>query len=65
MNDLLMLKVMDMMKVRLRYLHDIKNHGYLFTDPDYSSELGLKFQKKIKLSSEVNIRILSDMLKKI
>ena len=43
MNDLLMLKIMDMMKVRLRYLHDIKNHGYLFSDPDYSSELGLKF----------------------
>lgn len=43
MSDLKMVKVMDMMKVRLRYLHDIKNHGYLFTSPDYSTELGLKF----------------------
>ena len=38
--DRLMLKVMDMMKVRLRYLHDIKNHGYLFAEPDYETDLG-------------------------
>jgi hypothetical protein len=43
MQDRLMLKVMDMMKVRLRYLHDIKNHTYLFTEPDYDTELGQKF----------------------
>jgi len=48
MSDRLMLKVMDMMKVRLRYLHDIKNHTYLFTEADYETDLGQKFQKKIK-----------------
>lgn len=43
MNDHKMTKVMDMMKIRLRYLSDIKNHFYLFGSPDYSTELGLKF----------------------
>lgn len=40
MTDRLMLKVMDMMKVRLRYLHDIKNHTYLFAEADYETDLG-------------------------
>ena len=35
MSDRLMLKVMDMMKIRLRYFYEIKNHGYLFGEPDY------------------------------
>jgi hypothetical protein len=36
MPDDKMTKVMDMMKIRLRYMMDIRNHGYLFTDPDYN-----------------------------
>jgi len=43
MSDDKMLKVMDMMKVRLRFPRDIRNHGYLFHAPNYDSELGLKF----------------------
>ena len=43
MSDEKMLKVMDMMKVRLRFPRDIHNHGYLFHAPNYDSELGLKF----------------------
>lgn len=61
MSDTKMQKVMDMMKVRLRYHTDIQNHKYLFEEPDYSTELGLKFQKKIKRSSEVNLQILKDI----
>lgn len=49
------------MKVRLRYHNDIQNHKYLFEEPDYSTELGLKFQKKIKRSGEVNKQILFDI----
>ena len=56
-----MVKIMDMMKVRLRYYHEIKNHIYLFGSPDYSTELGIKFQKKIKRSADVNRRILTDV----
>ena len=47
MPDHLMLKVMDMMKVRMRYIRDIKNHTYFFTDPDYETDLGLKFIVKL------------------
>ena len=65
MADRLMLKVMDMMKVRLRYLHDIKNHTYLFTEPDYETDLGQKFQKKIKQVADVNAKILGDMVQLI
>ena len=50
-----MLKVMDMMKVRLRFPRDIRNHGYLFDPPAYNTELGLKFQQKIKKSATVNL----------
>lgn len=48
MSDRLMLKILDMYTIRLRYLHDIKNHTYLFSEPDYETDLGIKFQKKIK-----------------
>jgi len=34
---------MDMMKVRIRYFKDIKNHAYFFTQPTYETELGQKF----------------------
>ena len=35
-----MLKIMDLMKVRMRYMKDIKNHFYFFTSPDYHTDLG-------------------------
>ena len=60
-----MVKIMDMMKVRLRYYHEIKNHIYLFGPPDYSTELGVKFQSKIKRSADVNRRILTDVHSKL
>ena len=54
MPDHLMLKVMDMMKVRMRYVGDIKNHAYFFRDPDYETELGRKFITKLKQPPLVN-----------
>ena len=65
MSDRLMLKILDMYTIRLRYLHDIKNHTYLFTEPDYETDLGIKFQKKIKQDAKVNVKILTDMKKLI
>lgn len=61
MSDAKITKVMNTMKIRLRYLSDIKNHGYLWSEPDYSTELGLKFQKKIKRSAKTNLQILKDI----
>ena len=62
MPDHMMLKVMDMMKIRMRYMKDIKNHTYFFTDPDYETELGKKFIVKLnKQSPETNKQILADI----
>lgn len=61
MNEDKMVKVMEMMKIRMRFVHDIKNHTYLFGEPDYSTDLGQKFLNKIKSSPEVNIKILKDI----
>ena len=47
MPDHKMLKVMDMMKVRMRYVQDMKNHIYFFSDPDYQTDLGRKFIVKL------------------
>ena len=59
--DHLMLKIMDMMKIRMRYMRDIKNHAYFFTDPDYDTELGRKFITKLKQAPATNIQILADL----
>ena len=61
MPDPLMLKVMDMMKVRMRYVKDIRNHGYFFAEPDYDTELGRKFIVKLKQPALTNKQILADL----
>ncbi len=61
MPDHLMLKVLDMMKVRMRYIKDIKNHAYLFTEPDYETNLGRKFITKLKQAPLTNKQILADL----
>jgi hypothetical protein len=30
-----MMKILDLMAVRMRYMKDIKNHTYFFEKPDY------------------------------
>ena len=59
--DHLMLKIMDMMKIRMRYIGDIKNHTYFFTLPDYQTDLGKKFITKLKQGPLTNKAILADM----
>ena len=61
MPDHLMLKVMDMMKIRMRYVRDIRNHGYFFTQPDYETNLGQKFIRKLKQPALTNKQILADL----
>ena len=64
MPDHLMLKVMNMMKIRMRYLQDIKNHAYLFAAPDYETDLGRNFIGKLKNQGPlVNKEILADLHK--
>jgi len=61
MPDHLMLKVMDMMKIRMRYVQDIKNHGYFFTAPSYETTLGREFITKLKQPALTNKKILADL----
>ena len=60
-SDQRMLKIMDMMKVRMRYIKDIRNHAYFFTTPDYNTELGQKFIRKLKQPALTNKEILCDL----
>ena len=53
------------MKIRLRFLSDVKNHGYLFTAPDYNTELGKKFLGNLKQPKDMNLRILQDIDRKL
>lgn len=61
MSDLKMVKVMDMMKKRMRYEADIQNHAYLWTDPDYQTDLGAKFLKKLKRKGPENAQVLKEL----
>ena len=56
-----LIKVMDMMKIRMRYIKDIRNHAYFFTAPSYETELGRKFITKLKQPPLVSKEILSDL----
>jgi hypothetical protein len=44
-----MTKIMDLMKVRIHFYKDMLNHQYLFTEPDYNTEIAKNFQAKVKL----------------
>ena len=63
MPALKLIKVMDMMKIRMRYIKDIRNHAYFFTAPSYETELGIKFIAKLKQPPLVSKEILSDLHK--
>jgi len=54
-------KIMDMMKVRMQFYDDLKNHTYFFTDPTYESQNSKTFLRKIKQSPENNKTILTDL----
>ena len=56
-----MMKILDMMAIRLRYLKDFKNHFYFFTMPDYQTELGKNFLTKLKQTELTNKAILADL----
>lgn len=62
MPDHLMLKIMDMMKIRMRYVRDIRNHGYFFDLPDYETDLGRKFIVRLKQAALTNRQILADLM---
>jgi hypothetical protein len=60
-----MLKILDLMAVRMRYMKDIKNHMYFWECPDYQTDLGKNFLSKLKQSELTNKKILSDLAEAI
>jgi len=47
MSDLKMVKVMDMMKIRIHFYKDLLKHTYFWEEPEYDSAQGKKFLKKL------------------
>lgn len=48
MNDVVMLKVMDLIKVRIRFLSEVNSHAYLFEEPELkSNKILVKNQKTL------------------
>ena len=41
----MMFKIMDMLKTRLKFVHDIQEHVYLFSEPEYETSEAKKFLK--------------------
>lgn len=60
-SDANMLKIMDMMKQRIRFYDELKNHTYFFAEPLYSDERALKFQKRLKQPVETKMEVLEDL----
>jgi hypothetical protein len=52
---------MDMMKVRIHFYNDMKQHMYFFTDPDYKDPIASKFLQRFKQSNSVKAMILTDL----
>lgn len=38
-----MIKIMDLMKIRIHFYKDLRNHTYFFTDPSYDTKIATKF----------------------
>jgi glutamyl-tRNA synthetase len=61
-SDKNMLRIMDMMKQRIHFYSDLKNHTYFFVEPLYNTERSAKFQKRLSQPQNVQIEILEDIL---
>ncbi len=56
---------MDLMKIRIHFYSDLKNHVYFFVDPEYDNELAEKFFKKLKLQNEEKATVLAELKKRL
>ena len=62
MPDFHVQKVMDMMKIRIRFYPDLQNHTYFFEEPAYDLPQTRKFLRRLKQPTEVKIEILEDLI---
>ena len=54
-------KTMDLMKIRIHFFKDMKNHTYFFRSPVYDSAVAERFLVKLKQPDEVKLKILGDL----
>lgn len=56
-----MRKIMELMKIRIHFFKDMKNHTYFFRPPVYDSAVAEKFLAKLKQSDENKLKTLKDL----
>ena len=56
-----MVILMDTMKQRIHFYHDLNNHTYFFEEPQYDNPQAAKFLKKLTQPVDVKIKILQDI----
>jgi len=56
-----MLKIKELMRVRIHFYRDMVNHAYFFTEPVYQTAIADKFLEKIKQSNKSKTVILRDL----
>jgi len=61
MEDQKMLKIMNLMKIRIHFFKDMAKHTYFFTDPVYDTQTAEKFLSKLKQPDAVKKSILADL----
>ena len=53
---------MDMMKQRIHFYSDLRNHTYFFIEPLYDTDSSKKFEKRLRQPNDVKIEILEDLI---
>lgn len=56
-----MRKIMDLMKIRIHFYSDMKNHTYFFIEPTYDNDFSQKLFKKLKQPNDVKVKILEGL----
>ena len=56
-----MRKIMNLMKIRIHFFKDMKNHSYFFRSPVYDSAVAEKFLVKLKQPDDIKLKTLSDL----
>jgi hypothetical protein len=56
-----MRKIMNLMKIRIHFFKDMKNHAYFFRSPLYESSVAEKFLVKLKQPDAAKLQTLEDL----
>jgi hypothetical protein len=57
-----MTMIMDMMKTRIHFYHELLTHTYFFEEPTYQGAASAKFLRNLKRPNKEKIEILNDLI---